>query len=538
MKKPDNLGRDRAADYLPFLVAALGLLAISGYGWLLSVFSGGPSVTSALVEFTRNRAAGEEWLGYEKAALAALLLGAGAIPGAGFCLARRYKHVLRSLREKYYMAQRRGGRHGTAEFGTPYDLQKLLGKDGVVVGYHHRRPVRLSLRTSCEHVAVIGPTGCGKTSAFFVPNLLDLPVDLPVNTSAIVTDPKGEIAQLTAPYLRQMGWETYRFNPLDPDGSVSYNPLALASSDTEVSELAEITIKNGYSAHGQAGDTQWISFAQPLWEAVLLAEKQRNPGHPTIQEAYEIVTSMTNEKQASLFKAIGGAALDRYLAYLQSAQAPETTASIKTVLVSSVKVFVRPDVATVTSGRDIFRPSLLRERPCVLYVQIPERKAHLMKPLSATMYWQIVEHIIDRNGLPIVFFLDEFPNIGQIPAFAQLAATLRSRRISLCLGLQGVEQLSREYSKEEQVDILNNIKTKVYYPGSTGDSGAYVSGLSGRSTIGWRDAEQGRDLIAPDELRRIPDGRVLVLAHNLNPVMLKSLPYYKNPALLRRARQG
>ncbi len=63
-----------------------------------------------------------------------------------------------------------------------------------------------------------------------------------------------------------------------------------------------------------------------------------------------------------------------------------------------------------------------------------------------------------------------------------MAATLRSRKISLNICLQGIEQLSREYSKEEQTDIINNMKTKIYFPGSSGESGGHFTEMAGRST--------------------------------------------------------
>jgi type IV secretion system protein VirD4 len=423
-----------------------------------------------------------------------------------------------------FMKKRYSSLHGTAEMGTVGDLKKLTGDDGVLIGQGGRKKVRLSLRASCEHTAIIGPTGCGKTSRFFIPNLLSLPE----GSSAIVTDPKGEMAKITGPYLRSKGWDVYTFHPHEPYNfglSCIYNPLQLAKSDTEVSELAEIMIRNGYFSAGQAGDTQWISFSQPLWEAALLAIRHREDV-PCISDAYDIIATMTEEDRSEEFKNIGGMAMDRYLAYLQSAQSPETSASIRTVLLSSIKNFVRPDIAAVTNGEATFRVSTLRKKPSVFFIQVPERKAHLMKPLTATMYWQIIEHIMDEDGCPIFFFLDEFPNIGQIPGFSQLAATARSRGISLNIGIQGVEQLAREYSKEEQVDILNNMKTKIYFPGSTGEAGSQVANLGGYSTINQDGAHHRKELLTADELRRIPDDSVLVLAHNLSPVILQSVPYF------------
>ncbi len=454
------------------------------------------------------------------------------IGGAGVYKGRRYYYKWKDNR---IIRNRFSSEQGTAKWEGLEELKPFLGKDGVIVGYKGQHPVRMSLKTSCEHTAIIGPTGCGKTTSIFMPNLLTLPE----NTSAIVVDPKKEIEEVTGPVLRSRGWETYRLN-LDQDDSVIYNPLSVYKNETEIAEIADIILRNGYSSAGDAGDTQWINFAQPLLEAAFwmnIGEAEIESDDPTvfpsIQGAVEIVTSFTEEQRAEMAKLIGGFALERYLAYAQSIQSPETAASIKTVLVSSLRLFSRQDVVGATKGAEAFDPATLRKKPSVFFVQIPERKMPLMKALTATLFWQVIEHIVDEPGLPVVFLLDEFANIGQIPGFAQAAATVRSRKMSLNIAIQGVEQLAREYSKEEQQDILNNMKTKIYFPASTGESGQYVSDMVGHSTVNYQNQRQRRELMTADEVRRIPDGRLLLLAHNLNPIMVDNTPFFKNRKMAR-----
>ena len=494
-----------------------------------------PNPITAEIMFLQARFSGDMWTPAEKHATYIFV----AIMTFGILLlsvlALRGRDWYRQYQQSKLVEKRYSSAQGTAQWADTKELKKLMGEDGVIIGYNKKiiqksKPVRLSLKASCEHVAVIGPTGCGKTSAFFIPNLLQLPD----NTSCVVTDPKGEIEATVGDAMRARGWNVVAFCPMDKVHSAVYNPLAIARDDTEIAEVSDIILRNGYSAAGQAGDTQWVNFAQPLWEAALLIEihKAFNEDRiPTIQGAYDFIISYTESDRADIVSDIGGAALDKYLAYAQSIQSPETAASIKTVVVSSVKLFGRPDVASVTQDGQIFDPSDLRKRPTAFFIQIPERKSSLLKPLSATMYWQIIEHILDLNGCPVVFFLDEFPNIGQIPSFAQLAATVRSRKISLNIGLQGVEQLSREYSEKEQQDIINNMKTKIYYPGSSGESGTYFSNMAGYSTIDFEKQKQRRELMTADELRRIPDGKVAVIAHNLNPVMLDTVPWFTDKKL-------
>lgn len=438
------------------------------------------------------------------------------------------------IRIKGYMSQKRiersvrkrqASEFGTSELSRLSDIKPVLGNDGIVIGAEKRlgrlRPVRLSARYSYEHSAIIGPTGCGKSTCFFLPNLLMLAPQ----TSAVVTDPKGELEAETADYLRERGWEIYRFSPFAPERSYGYDPLRCTKNDIEITDIADIILKNGYDTEGRAGDTQWINFSAPLLEAVLYAAKQKKGNTAVVYDAVRYVTEYTEKMRAEEFKSVGGIAREKYMMYLQSIESPETASSIRTVLTSAVRIFARQDIRDLAIQEPVIDFTDLRKKPAVLFVQLPERKSHLLKPLMATFFWQLLEQITDTPGNPIFFFLDEFPNIGKIPGFAEMAATLRSRKISLNVGMQGVEQLAREYSEQEQKDILNNLKTKIFFPGSSGDSGEYVSSLSGYSTIKKDDIEQRVELLNAAELRTIPDGKILAMLRNYHPILLDTLFY-------------
>lgn len=520
---------------LAFILVGL-IWTITAGGWLLSLLGstdlrGKGAVAAAagfIIRLVEHRASAIEYL----LILLPLLILLGIVVGIILMMPNKTKVRIFS------------GQQGTAQWGEIDNLKQVVGEDGLVIG--HRKvwgrpaPVRMGQRKTFEHIAVIGPTGCGKTSVFFAFNILTLPE----KSSAVVTDPKGELAKLAEPVLRSRGFEVQIFRP-SSDTPAKYDPLAIAKDEVEVAELAEITLRNGYSsAPGQVGDAQWVNFAVPLWEAVLQAQKQSGG---SLGAAYDMVLEDERVLGRKMVEA-GGLALARYKAFMKSLQSPETAGSIMTVLNSCVKLFGRPDVKAATAGKNgetILNPAALREKPTVLFVQIPERKAELLKPLSATLYWQLLEHIIDEDGLPVFFLLDEFPNLGKIPDFAKMAATVRSRRIGLAIGLQGIEQLSREYSREEQIDILNNMKTKIIFPGNTGETADFISKMAGYGTMKTQSAsgkkgfgfglaeenvswqEQRREVMTPDEVRRIPEGKLVVLHGSLDPVMLEAIPYFK-----------
>jgi len=269
----EHSGGEQHLDFKQYLVLLLLLLLIVlllfYLGYLLSIFVGVGSSMEALSLFIVNRVKCEPWSSGELSALCWFIVTVLLFGLLLFVVSKFLSSWFGSWRADRLVERRFSSEYGTASWGVVRDLRKLLGCDGLVVGYQRfYRPVRLSLRASCEHVAVIGPTGCGKTTSYFVPNLLLLPE----GTSAVVTDPKGEIESIVGPVLRERGWETVVFSLANSSQSSVYNPLSLARDETEISEIADITLLNGYSSSGMSGDMQWVNFSQPLWEAALLME--------------------------------------------------------------------------------------------------------------------------------------------------------------------------------------------------------------------------------------------------------------------------
>ncbi|MGH2331182.1 type IV secretory system conjugative DNA transfer family protein [Thermoanaerobacter mathranii] len=516
-EKDNNLG------YLAVFFAVVLIFTLFTFSLKLAGSSG--SFSDAASSFIANRIEGKPLNTLEKKGViyfAIITAGTVAAAGGGWFFFGSY---IKNIKRKRLLQRRYASQHGSSEWGSLREVKRILGSDGIVLGSTKRFwktvPVRLSARYSYEHTAVIGPTGCGKSSTFFMPNLLLLPEGV----SAVVTDPKGELQAITSDYLKSRGWEIQVFAPTIPEISYGYDPLRCINSEMEIADIADIILKNGYDPEGRGGDTQWINFSAPLFEAVLYAARYKYGPKATVDKAVHIVTDYPEDERAAVFKRIGGTALNRYLTYLQSIESPETAGSIRTVLTASVRVFGRPDVLKAASKEPLIDFNALREHPTVLFVRIPERKAHILKPLMATFFWQLLEHIADVDGLPIYFFLDEFPNIGKIPGFASMAATLRSRKISLNVGMQGVEQLAREYSEQEQKDILNNLKTKIYYSGVSGETGEYASTLAGYATVKEKDMEQRVELLSAAELRTIPEHMVLVMTRNFQPFFLDALHY-------------
>ena len=455
------------------------------------------------------------------------------------------------------------GNQGTAKEGNIGELHDLSGKDGFTLS----KNIRLSASKSYEHVAIIGPTGSGKSTSFFIPNLLDLDG----THSAVVTDPKGELHDLTYSYLKSLGYNIIKLEPLNPEkNKFYYNPLLIVEDSTQIREIAQLILTNGnksveLSTGGSSGGAEWINMSIPLLTATFAYVKEFGK-EKTINESIDIILQDDLKTMEEKFKKCSKA-YRQFLIFKASSGSERTLSSIKSVLTSNVQLFLDDKVEEFTKSpievnaignpvinmNKVFNPKLLREKPTILFVCVPETKSTYMMPLMSVFYSQVLDVCMTiKEGYPILFMLDEFANIGIIPSIANITATARSRKIGLSLGLQGVEQLKRNYGYENASDILNNLKTKVIFSGLTGESAQYVSDLAGVTTIETKSysTNQGltnnaqdvisnvfggqnvsrsgvrRELITTDEVRRMDENEVLIIAHNKNPVRDNKNTYY------------
>jgi type IV secretion system protein VirD4 len=178
---------------------------------------------------------------------------------------------------------------------------------------------------------------------------------------------------------------------------------------------------------------------------------------------------------------------------------------------------------------------------------VPESKSASMSPLMGPLYSQIMAQVADNpNGCPVFFLLDEFANIGKFGQISTILSTVRSRKMSLALGIQSFNQLKQNYGQEESGSIWDNLKIKCALPGLSHESANMFSQLVGfkeistTSTSFGKDnlshsvSNQKRELLTSDEVRRIPDNQMLTVADNRNPLFLTQLRYYLDEKMLKQ----
>ena len=453
------------------------------------------------------------------------------------------------------------GNQGTAQYGNISEVKGISGNDGFAISKH----IRLSSKSSYEHCLVIGPTGSGKSSAFFIPNLLDLDGQ----HSAVVIDPKGEMCEQTRPYLESIGYKIVKIVPLDKTkNEYKYNPLWLTEDDQKIHEIAQIILINGgksieIATGSGMSSSEWINMSVPLFSAALAYVKHFGVTK-SIPEAIEIILRDNLQQMEEKFKQ-NKFAYRQFLIFKSSAESEKTLASIKSVLTTNVQIFledkiedfVTPEIEYDEYGdsfineASMFNPTMLRDRPTVLFICIPENQSNYMMPITSVMYFQILNmNIAKPDGCPIFCFFDEFPNAGSVLGIDTIISTCRSRRIGVAICTQGIEQLKQVYGENIMNTLLNNLKTKLVFAGLTGESAKYISELAGYTTIETKNYSSGgntagqtmaeslfsgrqvsksgarRELYTTDEIRTMDKTKCLVIAHSANPIQDDINSYY------------
>lgn len=418
----------------------------------------------------------------------------------------------------------------TSKVGTIKDLKGLTGE-----GLQISRNVKLNDKSSFEHICILGPTGSGKTTSEFLPNLLS--ENIPQNSSIVVSDPKGELYQLTSEYQRLIGREPILFSPLEPAISLKYNPLEQCIDFTEVRELGANLLMNGALAMEiatgkKSGGTEWLQMAQPLFIAALLYCRKLDKTRNTIPEALKLIINNTDEELDNIFKSAGNEAREQYQIYKTCTQSERTSAGIKITLTSNLQLFTDPKLIQATKRTD-FTADELRKRPICLYISYPVRKANYLSPFTSCFYSQFIDKITENNtGRPVYFLWDEFANVGQLSNFPQNVATVRSSRMSFIICLQSFNQLEQVYGKENALAIWNNLKIKVALPGiSDNETLTLLSNLCGETEVDTTTetksngkisrsySKSKKKLFTQDEIRRIGSKELLIIAHNRQPVL-------------------
>lgn len=467
---------------------------------------------------------------------------------------------------------RKGEEHGSARWATEAEAKKLADKQKVKFGEIDNnilltQEVKMSLDTRQHrenlNVVVVGGSGSGKSRFYVKPNLMQL------NTSYVVTDPKGELLRSTGKLLEDNGYKIKVFNLIDMRNSHNYNPFAYVYdrktgelNKSYVIKMVNVLMKNTKQEGATGGDQFWDDATKALLSALAFyllekgAENEKNFAwvmqllkQAEVKEDEEDYESPLDIKFRELEEEDPASMAVSYYKDFKKA-AGETAKSILISCAVRLQAFNLPDVANLTHT-DTLELDKIGDEKTAVFVIIPASDV-TFNFLAAMMYTQLFDTLYDTANfkyggkLPIHVrcLLDEFANIGTIPDFDKLLATMRSMEISANIIIQNIAQLKKMYDKSWEI-LTGNCDSLLFLGGKEASTTEMISKALGKETIdvmaqnrtkghrnnstSFNNSIMGRELLTADELTVLPTDECILIVRAFHPFYCHKFDIEKHP---------
>lgn len=440
---------------------------------------------------------------------------------------------------------RKGEEYGSARWGNEKDIEPFIDpvfENNIILTQTERltmnsRP-KLPKYARNKNVIVIGGSGSGKTRFYVKPNLMQMPD----NVSYVVTDPKGTIIVECGTMLVRHGYRIKVLNTINFKKSMHYNPFHYIRSEKDILKLVNTIIANTKGEGEKATEDFWVKAERLLYTALIgyiwyeAPEEEQN-----FATLLEFINASETREEDEEFKN----AVDELFEELE-AENPEHFAvrqyrkyklaagkTAKSILISCGARLAPFDIAELRelTRYDEMELDMLGDQKTAMFVIISDTD-DTFNFIVAIMYTQLFNLLCDKaddehgGRLPyhVRLLLDEFSNIGQIPKFDKLIATIRSREISASIILQSQSQLKTIY-KDAAETIIGNCDTVLFLGGKESSTLKEISETLGKETIdlyntsdtrgnnrsyGLNYQKTGKDLMSRDELA-VMDGNKCIL---------------------------
>lgn len=511
--------------------------------------------------------------------------------GIAVGVAMKFIMKMRAANKKKF---RQGTEYGSAVWGTEKDIAPYMDfkdKDNNVIltqteGLTMGKPSHPKYARN-KNILVIGGSGSGKTRFFVKPNLMQM------HSSYIVTDPKGTVLIECGKMLERgrpardekgnLSYQPYRikvFNTIDFGKSMHYNPFAYISKknrEKDILKFVDVLIKNTQSSQQNGCDDFWVKAEKLLYTAYIAMIFTINPPE---EQNFETLIEMINSSECREDDETFQNAIDRLFAFIESwinddfpndveisnefqemkanqpneeqkrlgafackqyhaykLAAGKTAKSILISCSTRLAPFAIDEVLEITSYDELGLDKLGDELSA-LFVIISDTDA-TFNFLVAIMYSQLFNLLCTKAdnseggklNYHVRCLLDEFANIGEIPQFEKLIATIRSREISASIILQSKSQLKAIY-KDNADTIEGNCDTTLFLGGKEKSTLKEISESLGKETIdsfntsntrgqsesyGLNYQKLGKELKSQDELAVMDGGKCILQLRGVRP---------------------
>ena len=466
------------------------------------------------------------------------------------------------LRSKNAKKFRKGIEYGSARWGTAEDIKPYIDKnfyDNILLTQTERltmnsRPKNPKFARN-KNVLVIGGSGSGKTRFFVKPNLMQM------TTSYCVTDPKGTILVECGKMLQKGGYKIRSLNTINFKKSMHYNPFAYIRSEKDILKLVNVIIANTKGDGEKSGEDFWVKAERLLYCALIgyiyyeAPEEEKN-----FITLLDLINASEAREDDENYKSPVDMLFDRLAErepehfavkqYVKFKQAAGKT--LKSILISNGARLAPFDIKELRDlmEYDELELDTLGDEKTALFVIISDTD-DTFNFVVAIMYSQLFNLLCDKadneygGRLPVHVrcLLDEFSNIGQIPKFEKLIATIRSREISACIILQAQSQLKAIY-KDNADTIIGNCDTTLFLGGKEKSTLKELSETLGKETIdiyntsetrsnqnsyGTNYQKLGKELMSQDELSVMDGGKCILQLRGVRPFLSDKYDITKHP---------
>ena len=452
--------------------------------------------------------------------------------------------------------------YGSARWGTPADIAPFVDED-----FFNNIPITQTERITMssrpkqpkyarnKNILVIGGSGSGKTRFFCKPSLLQC------HSSYVVTDPKGTILNEVGGLLERKKYRIKSLNLINFKKSMRYNPLAYIRSEKDILKLVNALIMNTKGEGDKSGEDFWVKAERLYYSALIgyiwyeATEDEKNfitlldlinasearEDDEEYQSPVDLLFADLEEKDPDHF------AVKQYKKFKMAAGK-----TLKSILISCGARLAPFDIKELRElmAYDELELDTLGDSKAALFVIISDTDS-TFNFVAALMYSQLFNLLCDKaddfygGRLPVHvrLILDEFANIGQIPAFDKLIATIRSREISASIILQSQSQLKAIY-KDSADTIVGNCDSTLFLGGKEKTTLKEISELLGKETIdsynrsenrgtqishGLSYQKLGKELMTQDELAVMDGGKCIFMLRGVRPFFSDKYDLTRHP---------
>ncbi|HGD4151357.1 TPA: VirD4-like conjugal transfer protein, CD1115 family [Streptococcus pneumoniae] len=447
---------------------------------------------------------------------------------------------------------RQGKEYGSARWGNKKDIEPYMDEkfqNNILLTQTERltmngRPTNPKYARN-KNVLVIGGSGSGKTRFYVKPNLMQM------HSSYCVTDPKGTIVLECGKMLEDNGYEIKILNTINFKKSMKYNPFAYIRSEKDILKLVQTIIANTKGEGEKAGEDFWVK-AEKLYYTALIGyifyeapKEEKNfatlldmidasevrEDDETYMNPIDRLFEALEKKEPTHF------AVKQYKKYKLAAGK-----TAKSILISCGARLAPFDIRELRDlmSEDELELDTLGDRKTALFVIISDTDDTFNFVVSI-MYSQLFNLLCDKaddvygGRLPVHVrcLLDEFANIGLIPKFEKLIATIRSREISASIILQTQSQLKAIY-KDNADTIVGNCDSTLFLGGKEKTTLKELSETLGKETIdlyntsetrsnqksfGLNYQKTGKELMSQDEITVMDGGKCIFQLRGVRPFL-------------------